>query len=180
MSKSARVLLVTVTTFLLVAIACLAFFLPRFTASKPDAPKATETVEPRLHLQDERFTVLTEDEETEFPKFRKSKPNGSLEVGYGTPPGFPSGVPVQKDAWLKNNYWQYEDSTRYLFSGGEDEFLAVLDQFAYAGWKMDEDEKLGDSLRIVHFSNDVRTAKVVFDTAQTADTDPYYALDISG
>lgn len=180
MSKTARLALVFVTTLLLAAGVGLAIFLPQFTAKAPQAAETTEPDQPRLHLQDDRFTVLNEDEETPFPEFRKSKPHGSLDVGYGTPPGYPSGVPVQTDAWVKNNFWDYGDEIRYLFAGGEEEYLAILDQFAYAGWAMDEDEYLGKdkNLRIVHFSNDANRVKVLYQAAPEG-SDQWYAVAIS-
>lgn len=178
MTKTTRTALVLVTTFLLAALVGLAIFLPRLNAQEPVATPKPETHSPSLTPDDDRFIVLNEEDETVFPTSRKSEPNKSFNVGYGTPPGFPAGVPVQNDAWVQWQFYEYEDGElSYMFVGGEEEFQAALDQFAFTGWRLDKDETLGAGTRIVQFSNEVNIAKVVR-SAPVEGQDEWYGIRV--
>lgn len=180
MTKTARTpLLVTATVFLLAVMVALAVFLPKLSAQEPDAAPTPDITAPALAPNDNRFVVLNSEDVTDFPTSRKSEPNKSFNVGYGTPPGFPAGVPLPKDAWVQWQFYEYEDGQRsYMFAGGEAEFTAILDQFAYTGWKLDSDELLGEKTRIVTFSNEANTADVVR-TLPVAGQDEWYSIRVT-
>lgn len=180
MTKTARTpMLVLATTFLLAALVGLAIFLPKLNAQEPVATPAPVETSPSLTPKDTRFTVLNSEDLSDFPTSRKSEPNKSFNVGYGTPPGYPAGAPVQKDAWVQWQMYEYEDGERsFMFAGGEDEYLAILDEFAYLGWKLDSDETLGAGTRIVTFSNEANTADVVR-TGPVEGQDEWYSVRIA-
>lgn len=180
MTKTARTpLLVTATVFLLAAMVALGVFLPKLSAQEPDAAPTPDITAPALSPNDSRYVVLNSEDVTDYPTSRKSEPNKSFNVGYGTPPGFPAGVPLPKDAWVQWQFYEYEDGERsYMFVGNDDDFQGILDQFAYTGWKLDSDETLGESTRIITFSNEVNTADVVR-IGTVAGQDEWYSIRVT-
>lgn len=155
MGKSRGLLAASVSTFVLVGAVGLGAFVANGTP-RVSEPVAVEVESgPSLVLPDKAFAVLTPEEAPPFSEYQPSSPAGTFQVGTGFPQGFPSGVPVQKDAHLRGALWQFDDQEyQFMFAGDEAVFNLLLDQYAFAGWELVSEEELGGA-RIVKMKNAV-------------------------
>lgn len=114
--RKSRVLRV-VATGAGIALTLTACFLPAEpgdgAAPSPTASLADETAPSQA---DPRIVVLADDEVTPLPTWERSTPAGTWEVGPGVPPGFPAGVPVFPDRWIKNNQLEFDSGGRSGYS----------------------------------------------------------------
>ncbi|MEO8528175.1 MAG: hypothetical protein ABI435_03780 [Pseudolysinimonas sp.] len=91
---------------------------------------------------DSTIVVLTDDEVVPMPVFVRSTPAGTWPVGAGVPPGFPAGVPVFTDRWIKDNVTEFDSSGRYGYSaffwGGYDDVDQLVARLTQLGFDVDD------------------------------------------
>ncbi|MEO5535862.1 MAG: hypothetical protein ABIR17_12115 [Pseudolysinimonas sp.] len=100
---------------------------------------------------DPTIVVLTDDEVVPMPVFVRSTPAGTWQVGAGVPAGFPAGVPVFTNRWIKDNVLEFDSSGRpgysALFWGGYDDVDQLVARLTQLGF--DVDDRHDDTKRTV-------------------------------
>jgi hypothetical protein len=129
---------------------------------------------------DPSIVVLTDDQVVPFPQYERSTPEGSWEIGTGIPVGFPAGVPVFPDRWIKNAQQEFESQGRYgyssMFWGGYDDMEALALRLDELGFELAREQDEG-KLVIVADSDRYRVVLTGTETAQNPGDDHY--LDAS-
>lgn len=129
-------------------------------ALSDSTPVVQETTAPKLTLPADGFTVLAPEEAPPFSDYTNSGPAGTYPVGTGFPQGFPYGVPVQENAHIRGAMWHFGDAEyQFMFAGDDVAFNTLLDQYAFAEWKLVSEEEVGGS-RIVVMTNSVWEARL--------------------
>lgn len=162
MGKSSTIFTASAVTLVLLGVVGVGAFVVSTTPSIPTTATSVEAADsgPKLVLPDSNFVVLPPEDAPPFSDYRPSAPAGTFQVGTGFPQGFPYGVPVQKDAHVRGALWHFEDEEyQFMFAGDGAVFDALLDQYAYAEWKLVSEEEVGGA-RIVTMTNSVWEARL--------------------
>lgn len=142
---------------------------PGAEATPPGSASPTPTDEPAAPSAGGPVVVVLDDDEvTQVPQFIRSTPRGSWPVGVGIPAGFPAGVPVIADRWIKNNVLEFDSDGRYgysaMFWGGYDHVDALVARLEELGF--DVEEQRDDTKRVIVADSD--RYRVVINATETA------------
>lgn len=106
---------------------------------------------------DPNILVLSDDDASDVVKYTLSEPAGSFQIGPGVPPGFPAGVPVFTERWVKNSVTEGTTSAGLpyysaMFWGD----YADLDELAvhYRELGFDAEQQQDDTKRVIIYQND--------------------------
>lgn len=132
-------------------------------------PDAEEKREEGPSDADPAIVVLSDDEVTEVVQFTRSEPAGSWPVGPGIPPGFPAGVPVYPDRWIKNNVVESTTSAGLpsysaMFWGSYADLDKLAVRFGELGY--DTEQQQDDEKRVVIHQN--KRYRVIINASESA------------
>lgn len=151
------------------------------------APSATTTPdagEEAPSKADPDILVLSDDDVSEVVEYTPSEPAGSFQIGPGVPPGFPAGVPVYTERWIKNNVAEGTTSAGLpyysaMFWGDYADLDELSVHFRELGF--DEEQKQDDTKRIIIYQNDryrvtVNATESAVDPQTQELVDPAYSV----
>lgn len=170
------------------ALAALALTGCALLAPAPDAPATPSAATPSADAQGEPgapsdaesgIVVLSDDDVTDVVEFTRSEPAGTWPVGPGVPPGFPAGVPVFSDRWIKNNVVESTTSAGLpsysaMFWGGYADLDKLAVHFEELGFSKDQQQD--DTKRVIIYQNE-RYRVIINASESTVDPQSKELLD---
>ena len=118
---------------------------PNDSQPEPDVLEDSDTTD--------NIVTLTPEEVTDPVVWDRSTPGGDFKIGQGVPPGFPAGVPVYTDVWIKDSFLSFDSAGRAAVGVDFNVPLEGIDplvaEFENQGYRININERYEEDQRVL-------------------------------